>query len=103
MLYLFALVFGFSVGGMLTSITALVSDTFGLRRIGTIFGLLDIGGGIGAAIGPVIGGFIFDVNGSYFVAFLIGAVTLVVMTLLIAQIRRETSSGIKKPDTIYTD
>jgi MFS family permease len=103
MLYLFALVFGFSVGGMLTSITALVSDTFGLRRIGTIFGLLDIGGGIGAAIGPVIGGFIFDVNGSYSVAFLIGAVTLVVMTLLIAQIRRETSSGIKKPDTIYTD
>ena len=103
MLYLFALVFGFSIGGMLTSMTALVSKTFGLRSIGAIFGLLAIGGGIGSAIGPAIGGFIFDINGSYSVAFLIGAVAMVVVTLLIALIRRETSSGIEKPNTTWTD
>ena len=95
MLYLFALVYGFSWGGLMPSMTALVGETFGLRRIGTIFGVLQIGGGIGAAIGPMIGGFIFDVNGSYSVAFLIGAVVMVVVTLLIALIRRETSNVIK--------
>ena len=103
MLYLFALVYGFSMGGLLAPMTALVSKTFGLRNIGTIFGLLDIGLGIGAAIGPIIGGFIFDINGSYSVAFLIGAVAMIVTTLLIALIRRETSSGIEKPYTTQTD
>ena len=53
------------------------------------------GAGIGRAIGPAIGGFIFDINGSYSVAFLIGAVVMVVVTLLIALIRRETSNVIK--------
>ena len=95
MLYLFALVYGFSEGGCLTLMTTLVSGLFGLRNIGTIFGLLDIGLGIGAAIGPIIGGFIFDINGSYSMAFLIGAVTMVVATLLIAQIRREPSKAIE--------
>ena len=62
MLYLFALVYGFSMGGAIPPSTALVSDTFGLRNIGTIFGVMDISFGIGAAIGPTIGGFVFDVN-----------------------------------------
>ena len=99
MLYLFALVYGFSRGGLIPSMMALVGDTFGMRSIGTIFGVLEIGGGIGSAIGPMIGGFIFDINGSYSVAFLFGAVAMAVVTLLIALIRRETSSGIKKLHT----
>ena len=99
MLYLFALVSGFSMGGVTTPITALAGDTFGLRNIGTIFGVLEIGAGIGRAIGPAIGGFIFDINGSYSMAFLLGAVVMVVMTLLIALIRREMSSGITELET----
>ena len=95
MLYLFASVYGFSVGGVTAPLAALVSETFRLRNIGTIFGVLEIGAGIGRAIGPAIGGFVFDANGSYSVAFLIGAVVMVVVTLLIAQIRRETSNVIK--------
>ena len=99
MLYLFALVGGFSMGGLLTSMVALVGDTFGLRSLGTIFGALAIGEGIGSAIGPAIGGFIFDANGSYSIAFLIGAAVMIVVALLIALIRRETSSGIEKLHT----
>ena len=86
-------------GGLTTSISALVGETFRLRSIGTLFGLLEIGSGIGAAIGPMVGGFIIDANGSYLIAFPIGAVVKVVVTLLIALNRRETSSGITKPET----
>ena len=91
MFYLFALVYGFAYGGITPSISALIGDTFGLGRIGAIFGVLEVGFGIGAAIGPAIGGLIFDISNSYSLAFLIGALAILVATLLIALIRRETS------------
>jgi len=91
MLYLFAIVYGFAYGGLSPPVTALISDTFGLRSIGVIFGVLEICFGIGAAIGPAMGGLIFDVRNSYSIAFLIGAVAMLIVTLLIALIRRETS------------
>jgi MFS family permease len=93
MLYLFALVYGFAYGGMIPVTAALVSDTFGLGRIGVILGLLEISFGIGAAIGPAMGGLIFDARGSYSLAFLLGAVAMLVVTLLISLIRRETNGN----------
>ena len=89
-LYLFALVFGFFHSGIGSSGAALISDTFGLGKIGAIFGLLEIGFGIGAAVGSAIGGIIFDINQSYSLAFLIGAGAILLATLLITLIRRET-------------
>jgi len=93
MLYLFALVYGFAYGGMIPVTAALVSDTFGLGRIGAILGLLEISFGIGAAIGPTVGGLIFDARGSYSLAFLLGAVAMLVVALLISLIRRETNGN----------
>ena len=91
MLYLFALIYGLVYGGMTPSMAALISDTFGLRKIGAILGVLDVGFGLGAAIGPVVGGLIFDVSKSYFTAFLLGVVAMVVVTLFVTQIRQETN------------
>jgi MFS family permease len=87
--YLFALVYGLTTGGFSPIMAALISETFGLRRIGAIIGALDIGFGIGAAIGPAIGGFIFDVTESYFIAFIIGAILMLIAIPLILQIRQE--------------
>ena len=69
---------------------ALIGDTFGLGKIGAILGVLDVGFGIGAAVGPLIGGLIFDARQSYFLAFSLAAAVLLVATLLIVLIRRET-------------
>ena len=91
MLYLFALVNGFAYGGFSPSITALFGDTFGLRKIGAILGVLELGVCFGAGIGPAIGGLIFDISNSYTGAFLIGASGLLVSILLIALVRRETN------------
>ena len=60
--------------------------------------------GIGAAIGPAMGGLIFDATNSYSIAFLIGAVAMLVVTLLIPLIRQETSSNFSetmKPVTTF--
>jgi MFS family permease len=89
-LYLFAIVFGFANGGIHPATTALIGDTFGLLRIGLVLGLLEIGWAVGAAVGPVMGGYIFDTQGSYFLAFLIGAVAMVVAGFLVLLVRRES-------------
>ena len=91
--YVFAVVYGFAYAGMSTVMAAIVSDTFGLSRIGAILGVLELGFGAGAALGPAIGGFIFDVTNSYDIAFLIGAFAMLIATLLIPPIRRETGRG----------
>lgn len=95
MFYLFALAFGFSWGGMGPTMAALIGDTFGLSRLGAILGVLDAGFNAGAAIGPYIGGLIFDVSRSYSLAFSLGVAVMLLSTLFIALIKRETD---RSPD-----
>ena len=90
-LYLFALVYGLGNAGTGPIMAAIIGDTFGLRRIGAILGVLDVGYGIGAAIGPAIGGLIFDVTNSYSMAFILGASAMLATTLLVSLTRRETN------------
>ncbi len=89
MFYLFALVYGFGYGGLAPVVATLIGDTFGLANIGLMLGVLDIGWGVGAAIGPAMGGLIFDVSHSYSMAFLIGAVAMLIAALLIALVRQK--------------
>ena len=89
MLFLFAIVYGTAYGGLTPPITALIGDTLGLRNIGVILGVLEIGWGIGAALGPAMGGLIFDYSSNYSAAFLIEAFSMLIVCLLIASIRRE--------------
>ncbi len=93
MLYLFGLVHGFTFGGFGTAITVLIGGTFGVDDIGKVLGVLEIGIFIGAAIGPFLGGLIFDVSGSYTVIFLIMAGTVLARIPLVALIKRETRRG----------
>ncbi|MFC2013333.1 MFS transporter [Chloroflexota bacterium] len=92
MFYVFGAVYGFCRGGLDPPITALIGDTFGLRSIGVIMGTINIAWGIGSAIGPAVGGFIFDVSESYFMAFLAGALAMFISAVLVALIRQETTS-----------
>lgn len=94
MLYLFGVVCGFSFGGLDPGITALIGDTFGLRSIGVIMGTLSAAWGIGSAIGPAVGGFVFDVSKSYSMAFLAGALAMLIVALLIALIKKETKRNV---------
>jgi len=89
MFYAFGVVFGFSIGGLDTTMTALVGDTFGMRNIGIIMGALQVNWGIGMIIGPAVGGLVFDVANSYFIAFLMGVLAMLVIAMLIALTRRE--------------
>ena len=83
-LYVFAIAFGFLWGGLGVLTTALIGDVFGMRSIGAIMGMMSAGWALGAASGPAIGGYIFDVSGTYFMAFAAGAVAILLAALLVA-------------------
>lgn len=74
-LYLAAVAFGFGYGGISALAPSTTAELFGLRAHGAILGLVaSIGGDGGSAIGSTGAGYIFDVTGRYFPAFLICAV-----------------------------
>jgi OFA family oxalate/formate antiporter-like MFS transporter len=89
MFYIFAIFYGTSIGGTGVMVAALSVDIFGKRSIGVIMGTLDMVASIGSAIGPFIGGLIYDVNNSYTVAFLIAAFGNIIVALLIALVKVE--------------
>ncbi len=71
--YLAAALFGMTSGGILSTQAAFAAELFGLKSHGEIFGVIGFANTIGGAAGPLLAGFIFDVTGAYFIAFLICA------------------------------
>jgi MFS family permease len=71
LLWVHACFFGLTWGARGPAITAKTADLFPGSRLGTILGVITIGSGIGSAAGAWGAGWIFDVSGSYRLAFLL--------------------------------
>ena len=86
MFYLFAIAFGLSFGGLGAIQSPLVAGLFGLSSHGVIYGVIYGGFTVGAAIGPFLTGYIYDLTESYQVAFLtcaaIGIVGIILAIVL---------------------
>jgi len=87
MLYLFAAVFGFAYGGCVPLLPVIAGEIFELKSIGAIVGVQMLGVAIGGAIGPVLGGYVFDVTQSYYFAFTVSGICTVIALILLAFIR----------------
>ena len=68
---LFAVVaaYGFAHGGFFTVVSPAVAEFFGTRAHGAIFGGVLFHGTIGAVVGPIMTGWVFDATGGYAYAF----------------------------------
>ncbi len=75
LLYAFAFAMGYAVAPPIGPAAA--ADVFAGRRFGSIYGSLGIGNGLGSAGGAWSAGYIFDVTGSYYLAFGVAAVASV--------------------------
>lgn len=71
LLWLHACFFGLTWGARGPAITAKTADLFPGGRLGTILGVITIGSGIGSAVGSWAAGWIFDLSGSYRLAFML--------------------------------
>jgi MFS transporter, OFA family, oxalate/formate antiporter len=77
LLWLFACFFGLTWGARGPAITAKTADLFPGRQLGTILGVITIGSGIGSAAGSWAAGRIFDLSGSYELAFILSIASYV--------------------------
>jgi len=80
---LFALIFGFSIGGFSTLESVLVAQFFGLQAHGAIFGMVFLCDSAGSTFGPVFGGLIYEFFGNYDLCFQIGLLLAGINMLLI--------------------
>ena len=62
---------------------AVIGDIFSGRKIGLIFGFLEISFGLGSAFGSWIGGYLFDVTGSYAWSFAVCLLCFIISGLAI--------------------
>ncbi len=95
MLILFASGFGFAYGGLVSAQSTIVADLFGIRAHGVILGVIVFIVTIGAAIGPLMAGAIYDITGSYNTAFLV-CIGFSIIGLVLTLFLKPISSGGEK-------
>ena len=88
LLWLFACFFGLTWGARGPAITAKTADLFPGRQLGTILGVITIGSGIGSAAGSWAAGWIFDLSGSYELAFILSIASYVCGCIVFWALRR---------------
>lgn len=81
--YVLALIFGFAYGGVMPLYALLVREYFGERVIGAAFGAVSLTATVGMAIGPLIGGWLYDALGTYAFMF-VGSAAIGVGAAVIA-------------------
>ena len=74
MLYLFAVAFAVAYGGFTAVLSPIVAEFFGITAHGAVLGLAAFAVGIGDATGSLVAGRIFDMSGSYYLAFTLCAI-----------------------------
>jgi len=86
-IYLMAALFGFSYGGIAPQVPVLTAQFFGLSSLGSILGALIFSGAVGGALGPLLGGTIFDLSQSYSWSFSLAGVVVMSSFALIFLLR----------------
>ena len=66
--------FGFFMGSFGALVPLLVQDSFGIKRFGTIMGVISATTVISFGFGPILAGLSYDLLGSYQVAFIVVAI-----------------------------
>ncbi|MCJ7833765.1 MAG: MFS transporter, partial [Deltaproteobacteria bacterium] len=94
-LYVFAMIFGFAYGGLVTLTNVGTAEFFGVKSIGTILAVYYYVTSFGSLVGPPMFGFIFDFTGGYRLAFLI-TIVLCVFAFILSLILLRSRGGNQK-------
>ena len=72
--YIFAVVFGVGFGGEMSAFLVVNRQYFGMGPVRTVFGVQSMASGLGMALGGLVGSVIYDVFGSYNLAWIVSLV-----------------------------
>lgn len=65
---------GFTFGGMLTLFPAITADFYGMKNFGLNYGIVFTAWGIGGVLGPLLGGMVRDITGTYILSYGVSAI-----------------------------
>lgn len=74
---------GLSWNAVLGITSAYVADRFGLSKLGTIYGFMFAAMPIGSGLGAFLGGYFFDLRGTYDIAMWINLLALMIVTVTV--------------------
>lgn len=92
-LLLFTIPYGFAHGGFFALVSPVFAELFGTKSHGSVFGVALLFSQTGGAVGPLVAGRIFDVAGSYQLAFLILVFVAVAGLAISIQLNRSRPLG----------
>ncbi len=99
MLLAYAMVFGFGYGCLGPVLPILAADRFGRQAMGAVFGLLIFFVvGLGGALGPLLGGLVYDLAGSYRWAWMLDVGLLIGAAAGVMTLARQLREAASKPD-----
>lgn len=75
-------VVGFTFGGMLSLFPAATGDYFGIKNLGVNYGLVITAWGVGGVFGPLVGGLVRDLTGTYSLSYTFSAALSVLGAIL---------------------
>lgn len=81
LIVLFVVFYGLTVGAPLALVPVVMAESLGLKRFGSLSGLTGLFQTAGAAIGPLLAGWMFDRTGSYATVFELFSAVLVLAAL----------------------
>ena len=86
-IYAFALFFGLAFGGCMVVFSLLLVEVFGVELFSRIMGIMGIPFMLGMALGPLVGGYVYDQTGTYNLAFVIMLLMFAVCAALLLLVR----------------
>ena len=84
----FVLVYSIAYGGNTVVKAVIIGDYYGRENYGSIYGIIYGISTFGSFIGPLIAGLVYDIKGSYYVAFTSFAVMMGLTALLVLLLKR---------------
>jgi len=78
---------GLAYGSIFSLFPAITADFFGIKNLGVNYGIIFTGWGVAGVIGPIIGGRVADMTGTYNGSYIVAGVMLVIGVLLVKLIK----------------
>lgn len=97
-LFLFASIFGIAYGNIVSQQSPIVATLFGLSSHGLLFGFICLGFNLGATLGPIVTGYLFDIYNNYQIAFSICVIisfTGILLSAMLSPVGRTDDKSIR--------